>query len=265
MVDGGDGTVREVLSCLPTAYGAQPPLVAVLASGTTNLIAADVGAGRSTPGLIQMLAQMARAGVPPSSLQRRSTLQVGFPGTDREPVHGMFLGAAAFTRGTELSVRLVRQGVIDQGAGVAATLMAAIGQTLAGPERDAWLKGELLTVRGDGLDHAEGPRFVFLATTLHKLLLGVWPFWGEAGERAAGCVRYLDVLAPPKRLTSALPSVLRGRPRPWMEGAGYRSGARRMPGPHLVRPVRDRRRELRAWFGGRGRLGARPDLDFLVP
>lgn len=265
VVDGGDGTVREVLTALPAAYGAERPRMAVLSSGTTNLIAADVGAGRADPGTVAALAEAARSGPAQQLLRPRSTLMVSWPDQpERAPVHGMFLGAAAFTRATDISVRLVRQGKIDESAGVVATLMSALGQTFAGPERERWMQGDAMAVTVEGQATPEGARFVFLASTLQKLVLGLWPFWG-APQDAAGVVRYLDVAAPPRRLISALPAVMRGRPRPWMERAGYRSGVGNTIDLVLREPFVIDGEVFEAGPSGRVRLSAGPKLEFLVP
>jgi hypothetical protein len=263
IIDGGDGTVREVLTALPAAYGQALPRLAVLSSGTTNLIAADVGAGRSDPGTIQMLAALA-ARPQASMIQRRSSLQVAWPDGARPPVQGMFMGAAAFARATDISVRLVRQGRIDEGAGVVATLMSALAQTFAGPERERWMKGDPIRVSADGAEGAAGARFVFLASTLDKLVLGLWPFWG-AEDGASGRVRYLDVTAPPKRLVAALPSVMRGRPRPWMDAAGYRSGAAQVIELELDAPFVIDGEVFEAGPSGRVVISAGPEFEFIVP
>ena len=43
-VSGGDGTIREVLTAIPQAYGDLPhPAIAILAAGRTDLIAGEVG------------------------------------------------------------------------------------------------------------------------------------------------------------------------------------------------------------------------------
>lgn len=260
IVDGGDGTVREVMSALPAGYGEDLPRLAVLASGTTNLIAADVGAGRADPSTIQMLAAIARAGADPGSIERRSSLAVSWPDGSRPTVHGMFLGAAGFTRATDISVRLVRQGKIDESAGIAATLMSALAQTFAGAERERWMQGDPMTVALQDGEASEGARFVFMASTLHKLVLGIWPFWGEGQG-----VRYLDVASPPKRLVAALPAVMRGRPRPWMAAAGYRSGAAASLDVALAHPFVIDGELFEAGPGGMVRLSAGLDLEFLVP
>jgi hypothetical protein len=244
IVDGGDGTVREVLTALPHAYGDILPKLAVLSSGTTNLIAADVGAGRADAGTVRTLDEAMRTGRVASLVQRRSTLQVSWPEGERAPVHGMFLGAAAFTRATDISVRLVRQGRVDESAGIAATLMSALAQTVA----------------ADGAPVSGGRRFVFLASTLEKLVLGLWPFWGEGGG-----VRYLDIAAPPKRLVSALPAVMRGRPRPWMEAAGYRSGSAARIDLELREPFVVDGEVFETGPSGRVRLTPGLMVDFVVP
>lgn len=259
VVDGGDGTVRDVLSALPLAYGDSPPALAVLASGTTNLIAADVGAGRADPATIAMLGQIARSGS--ASVQRRFTVEVSWPDGSRPPIHGMFVGAAAFTRATDLSHRLVRQGKVDEGAGVAVTLLSSMAQTLAGPERARWLKGQPMAIARDGGGMDEGPRFLMLATTLNKLMLGIWPFWGE-GE---GGLHYLDIKGSPPRLASALPAVLRGRPRPWMAEAGYRSGRAEVLDMNLAQPFVVDGEQFEPGPGGQVRLRAGQSLDFIVP
>ncbi len=64
-------------------------------------------------------------------------------------------------------------------------------------------------------------RALFLATSLHKLILGLWPFWGNE----PGSIRYLDIAEHPRRLAAAVAPLLRGKPTPWMLEEGYRSGA----------------------------------------
>jgi diacylglycerol kinase (ATP) len=43
VIDGGDGTVRDVISLLPHTFGEDLPLLAVLPSGKTNVLAIDLG------------------------------------------------------------------------------------------------------------------------------------------------------------------------------------------------------------------------------
>jgi hypothetical protein len=267
VVDGGDGTVREVLSALPQAYGDAPPALAVLASGTTNLIAADVGAGRSDAAILAALAGLARGAIPAANIQRRRVLEISWPDGSRAPIAGMFLGAGAFTRATELSFRVVRRhGHMDQGAGVAATLVSALARTVMGRERDSWLQGDPIGLSPQGRERIDGPRFLVLATTLEKLMLGLWPFWGaEDWGEGEGGVRYLDVAAPPRRLAAALPAVMYGRPRPWMAEAGYRSGVSASLDMTLTEAFIVDGEHFDPGPGGRVRVRAGQTVDFIVP
>jgi hypothetical protein len=106
-----------------------------------------------------------------------------------------------------------------------------------------------------------GPRFLFLATTLDRLMMDLWPFWGEG----AGGLKFLDIEAPPKWLSRALLPALKGRPKPWMHDAGYQSGV-----------VEDLEVTLEGRFvldgefyrpgpNGKLRLEAGPPVEFLVP
>ena len=57
VIDGGDGTVRDVISLLPHTFGEAPPLLAVLPSGKTNVLAIDLG----TPGAWRLEQALAAA------------------------------------------------------------------------------------------------------------------------------------------------------------------------------------------------------------
>src|SRR5699024_8196375 len=81
-------------------------------------------------------------------------------------------------------------------------------------------RGVDATVRAEGHDEASSRRFLGIATTLPGRLIGpLSPFRDEG----AGPVRWLDVLAPPRRLALAAPLVAFGRPTRAMRQV-YRSG-----------------------------------------
>ncbi len=217
-VQGGDGTLREVLTALPGAYGdAPPPEIAVLAAGKTNLAARVLGSAGMGEAALRRLLGAAERG----TLRRRllPVLEVSRPGLEGAPLRGILFGAAAFTEGKKLAeARLHRRGVHD----AAAVVLALAGVALrAALDRGHRLRaGVPMAVAPDDLPEREGRRFLLLATTLDRLMLGLRPFWGEG----RGPVRWLDVLAPPRRLAAAAWAGARGRPRPWMPAAGYLSG-----------------------------------------
>ena len=217
VVHAGDGTLRDVLSALPLAYPGEPPAIALMPAGNTNLAAwalGGIGTGRSA---LPRLLAAASAG----RLRRTfcPVLEITWSGSQGRPkLRGLFFGAAAFTEGKRIAdAEIHRRGVYLRHA-VGLTLAVAFVRSLAG--RGALRRGSPMSVGVDGGLAQHGPRFLFLATTLSRLTLGVWPFWGGV----TGGIRWLDIDAPPPRLARAVLAVFLRRPRPWMLDHGYRSG-----------------------------------------
>jgi hypothetical protein len=207
-VEGGDGTVRDVLSVLPEVFAAQPTL-AIYPLGKTNVLARDLGAPPRLPALAAGIARPAL----------RHPLEIRWPGGEHRPVRGFILGAGAYRRATELSRRVNRVGVF-QTAAVGVTLAMALDKALTGPIDNPWRAGEAIEVAVEDAPPRPGPRFLLLASTLETLPLGVRPF-GRSGEG----VRWLDIEAPARRLSAMLLPVLKGRDDPRLEPLGYRRGA----------------------------------------
>lgn len=232
VVQGGDGTLREVLTALPGAF-ARPPEIAVLPAGKTNLLARALGMGgtgrMAGAGALARLREAAAAG----RLRRRElpVLQVRRAGvSDPAPLRGLLFGAGAFTEAKLLAERrLHRSGIHDRLAVALALGGVALGSMRRGASRLE--EGVEASLARDGTPGPEGRRFLLLATSLDRLMLGLWPF----ADRGEGRVNWLDVAAPPRRLPAALWAARRGWPRPWMEEAGYRSGR----ATHLAIGLRD--------------------------
>ena len=96
VVNGGDGTVQAALTEIHNGahFGDQPPPMAVLASGKTNLIALDLGAQGHPIEALERLVQMAQGDLSPHIVPRELiALRHGEDGEER-PVIGMFLGGA---------------------------------------------------------------------------------------------------------------------------------------------------------------------------
>src|SRR3546814_727318 len=99
IVSGGDGTLREVTSQLPQAYGTRLPKLALLAAGNANVVAADVGTAGYGSGALEQLLNAARD----DCFRRREIrplLRVRWPDLDVPPVLGFVAGAAVLTRAT---------------------------------------------------------------------------------------------------------------------------------------------------------------------
>ena len=97
-INGGDGTVQAALTEMHNGghFGDNPPPVAVLPSGKTNLIALDLGArGDPIATLEQLIALAQSENLAPHTVARELiALRHGVPGRDEKPVIGMFLGGA---------------------------------------------------------------------------------------------------------------------------------------------------------------------------
>jgi hypothetical protein len=221
IVSGGDGTVQKVLTELlnGSGFAAPPPPLALLPSGMTNLIAADVGLRGDPARSLDRLCRAAPDGAAARETLRRPVLSLQ-RAPDEPPVHGMFLGAAAFYQGIMAARTEVHPLGARHNAAAALALALALFRLVTGRRGANMLHGERMTVELDGAPAQPRDELLFLATTLQRLILGVMPFWGEG----TGALRYTRIGFPPQRLWRALLPVLRGRPRPWMAACGYRSG-----------------------------------------
>lgn len=211
VVDGGDGTLREVLTALPGAF-ATPPLLAVLPSGKTNILALDLG----TPHGWTLEAALAAADR--GRTKSRTPLEAVWLGGGQADVRGFIFGLGAFERATRMSHAVNRMGAYHA-LSVGLTLAGAVLRTLFGGDRNDWRRGVEASVGLDGASARAGARFLVLATTLKRLPFGIAPF-GPARDG----LKLLDIDAPPRRLLAALPAVLSGRDAPWLERCGYRRG-----------------------------------------
>ncbi|GAC1622149.1 MAG: diacylglycerol kinase family protein [Nevskia sp.] len=261
VVDGGDGTLRDVMSALPLAYGHRLPTLTVFAGGNANLASADVGsAGHGSSAMPALLQSLATPGA--GRITRRRPIELRWPDGSHAPVLGFFIGAASFYRGWKLALGGVHQRGFLHGPAVAATLAAAAWKTIAGGRGNVWQAGAPMDVKIDDQPAVEGQHFMFLATSLHRLLGSLWPFY-DHGERH---IRWLDIDAPPPRFALALPSLLRGRPKPWMRASGaYRSGGADVIQLRLESPIVVDGEAFTPGAYGIVELHAGPEIAFYTP
>ncbi len=94
VINGGDGTVQAALTEIHNGghFGDQPPPVAVLPNGKTNLIAMDLGAQGDPIVALERLVALAQADLAPHIVGRELIALRCDPGGS--PVIGMFLGGA---------------------------------------------------------------------------------------------------------------------------------------------------------------------------
>lgn len=210
VIDGGDGTIREVLTRLPEAYAeaqeGRLPRLAIVPNGKTNALALDIESPLGTT--LEQLLDAAEAGRP---TKRRRCLEVVRPGQSTPERRGFLFGTGAFVRATELAQKHHSIGLFDDAA-IAVTIVHAAAGALFGGPSNGWRKGETARVSFDPAERW----FLTIASTLKRFPLGLKPF----GEPREG-LKMISVQAPPRGLHRALPVILRGRDAPWLAEKGY--------------------------------------------
>jgi hypothetical protein len=209
VIDGGDGTIRDVLTAAARHFPAGLPAMAVLPSGKTNALAIDLGVPRGWD--LDSALRCAAEG----HMRLRSSLQIWRPGASFPELCGFLFGTAAFVRATQTAQRAHRLGAFDA-LGVGVALATSALQTLFGGPRDGWRAGEFTGLSVNGGPMEARARFTVMASTLKRLPLGLMPF----GPPREG-MKLLSADAPPVNLSTALPRILSGRDTGWLAAAGY--------------------------------------------
>lgn len=202
IIDGGDGTIREVLSRAQDIWTGNPPQYAIVASGNTNLIARKTGALPSGDPV---------GAVRSGALQSTSIPIMKVERLGKPPIRGFIMGAGAYATAT----RIAQEEIASRhGLQVAMTILKLVFSR-------SLRAGEQFSVRHDDQqDSDEARMLVGLSTLPGKLIFGFEPFWNTG----AGPIRWLDIAANPPALLLATPFVAFGAPRRWMRRA-YRSGS----------------------------------------
>lgn len=258
VIDGGDGTVRDVLTCAGSVWSDRWPVIAVIPSGKTNALALDIGVPAGWV-LRDVLSAM-RTG----RTVQRTPIQVSRGDEDEGIVRGFLFGAGVFVAATELAQHTHRAGLFNSVA-VGMALGMGLMRSVFGTAGSPWRRGSRMTLRyGPGsvgmhgvVPHGDARRHIMLASTLQRLPTGVKPF----GTPRAG-LKTLVVDAPPRRLAASLFPLLTGSETPELEQLGYhRADAERIEIDVEAGFILDG--EL--FPGGRYVLGRAAPLRFLVP
>ncbi len=202
-VNGGDGTVQAVLTAL---FHHRPfetqPLLAVLQSGTTSMTARDVGFSGSRVRSLEKLFRWAAIGTGNPRVIDRPVLQVQAPG--HQTRYGMFFGASAIYQGIQYFHRKLNTKGLRGEVGPGLTILRFLWS--AARRGSDFIPPVPVTVTVDDNPPQQFDSFVVLVSTLERLFLGLYPFWGSE----SGPLHYTAVRARPRHLLRALPAVLRG-------------------------------------------------------
>jgi diacylglycerol kinase family enzyme len=204
VVNGGDGTVQAALTAL---FHNRPfetlPLMAVLQSGTTSMTARDVGFTGSPVKALETIFRWADATADNARIIQRPILQVQAPGSD--PRYGMFFGTAGIYQGIEYFHRNVNSRGLKGELGPGLTIVRFLWS--ASLRRSGLISAVPITVSVDGRPAREVDCIMLLISTLERLFLGLYPYWG--GEK--GPLHYTALRQRPRHLLQSLPLILRGR------------------------------------------------------
>ncbi len=208
VIDGGDGTVRDVLTAAGQLWGRNWPAIAVIPSGKTNALAIDLG----LPGdwsLGEALAAM-RGG---RTVVRRPVEVARNDGN--VPLRGFLFGTGAFVKATALAQHTHRAGAFN-GIAVGLALGWALMLTMFGRKGNDWRRGDRMDVRLPGGPVESDPLYLLLASTLVRLPVGLKPL----GKTREG-LKLLTVDAPPRMIPVTVPALLSGSQAAWLERAGF--------------------------------------------
>ena len=206
VVNGGDGTVQAALTAIfhKKLFETMPLLAVLRSAGTTSMIAGDVGLKGSREIALRRLFRWARTRGRNATFLPRSVLRVQVP-SEKEPVYGMFFGAAAIFQATQFCHQKIHargvRGEKAAGAALARFLVAAL-------LKDRNIISDVpITTRVDEKPAEQQNYLLVLITTLQRLFLGLRPYWGSEQRP----LHYTAVGANPRHFLRSLPALMRGR------------------------------------------------------
>lgn len=209
VINGGDGTVRDVLTCGQAIFGDDWPAVAVLPKGKTNALTVDLGVPDdwTLQDAIEALDHGSRVYRRPMAVSRKDAPD--------SRVAGFIMGAGAFTKATQAGQSAHKLGAFDSMV-VAVTGTWALLQSMFATRSNAWRKGAPMKI---GLGSADAPmahsghgdpamRQLLFASTLERLPAGIKPFGALKGGLKLVAVDQIS-----RRTTALVPLVLMGKIR----------------------------------------------------
>ena len=208
VINGGDGTVQAALTELYNGdhFGTEPPPVAVLPSGKTNLIALDLGSQGDPIVALEKLMAIAQADLSPH-IVARELIALRCGAGEQMPVIGMFLGGAGLADTMLYCREKIYPLGLPNGVSHAITALAMLAQLLLrlkasflpphpNPVAVSWRNSQSLS-----------GRFSLLAvTTLDKVLMS-----GELTGRTRGALRLLAIEERPGSMLRAFFATLAGK------------------------------------------------------
>lgn len=210
VINGGDGTVQAALTELYQGghFGDNPPPVAVLPNGKTNLIALDLGSEGNPLKALERIVELAKHDLH-EHLVNRELIALSDGGKDSKVVLGMFLGGAGLSEFMLYCRNKIYPLGLPNAAAHVLTVFAALASVLFGirakflPNRSLPIKISLIR---DG--QFQGNFAVLIVTTLERLLLMKRSL---RNKNAIGRMQFLAIDQQAGAIVRFLLSVIFGR------------------------------------------------------
>ncbi|MFA6219972.1 MAG: acylglycerol kinase family protein [Erythrobacter sp.] len=258
IVNGGDGTVRDVLTMGQGVFGDDWPALAILPKGKTNALNVDLGApsGWNLPEAIAAYANGGRI--------TRHPLMVAREGAEEPAMLGFIFGAGVFTLGIEAGQEAHQLGFFNSLA-VGATGAWGVLQALFGSDANLWRRGTPMRLAhqpsGEPVAHSghgdPARRSILLSSTLEKLPMGIKLFGAERGG-----LKLMVLDKPRRRILAILPAILFGWQPRWLGAAGFHQLDAEAFTLEVAEPVI---LDGEAFPAGRYAIGQGPALTFVTP
>jgi len=259
VINGGDGTVRDVLTCGAGIFGDDWPAIAVLPKGKTNALTVDLGVPRDW-NLQDAIDAFGRE----KRVFRRPVAVTTADKSEENCVLGFILGAGVFTFATKSGQSAHKLGAFNSMAVAAATAWAIL-QAFLGWGENKWRQGSRMAIRlGDqqtpmehsGKSDPEWRQLLF-TSTLEKLPAGINAF----GHLEKGLkLLVLDRLS--RRTLIRILSMLRGKTPENLR----QHGVHQVATPQFTLIIEDQFIfDGEAFPAGSYRIGQGPELEFVTP
>ena len=207
IINGGDGTVQATLSSIVNdkPFDQVPP-VAVLASGKTNMIAADLGAGGRPTRVLKKLLALAANGKLPARQTQRYLIEMD-RGDGHPPRYGTFFGGGGIVSGIRYCRTRIYPMNMPNFLSHILALLVLTGSAMTGARKKSaamYTQSMKIVMPRGGI--VEGRFFAVIVTTLDKLLLGARPYAREG----SGKLKFSAVDMRATSILNALRGILTG-------------------------------------------------------
>jgi len=215
VINGGDGTVQAALTEIYNGrhFGDNPPPVAVLPNGKTNLIALDLGAGGDPIEALERVLALVRTDMVPHIVSRE-LISLTNGGTNGRAVLGMFLGGAGLA---DMILycrnKIYPLGLPNWAAHGLTFLLGLISVIVGRHSRHLPAQWALIRVSVTRSGEMQGRFALVMVTTLERLLLNSSNMSGGlngTGPRA-GAMQLLVIERNLFSILGALLAAVRGR------------------------------------------------------